>query len=375
LNNNGAAEFGETIASGFDLDGDGKRDLAVGSPRMGSGSVFIVRADTFSTLGAYSGSNAAEHMGESISASHDYNGDGVVDFVVGAPQWSTDHSTADGRAVVLSGANLRSFTLPYELASYSLTSGGVATYLFGAAVRASPDLNRDGVGDFLIGAPRYHSLFPSGQPIKGAVYVYSGATMQRIETIVGTNNDLLGDELLGGFQDVDGDLFPEFVVAGSSSDNPVTDCGVIKLYSLFPLFPSSYCVGKVNSLGCTPAMNSSGTPSASSSAPFTLSCNNAINQVSGLFFYSGTATAVAFQGGTLCVQTPLKRSAVQASGGSTSGVDCTGVFTWDFGARIQNGVDPALVAGAEVFVQCWSRDSASPSTTSLSNGRRFYINP
>jgi hypothetical protein len=72
---------------------------------------------------------------------------------------------------------------------------------------------------------------------------------------------------------------------------------------------------------------------------------------------------------------PVVRTLVQSSGGATSGNDCSGTFSFDFNARIQSGIDPSLVTGREVFAQYWSRDPASPSTTSLSNALRFVINP
>ena len=377
LNSNGANEFGETLAANFDLDGNGKKDLAIGSPRMFSGGLvsFVSADNQFTTLASYSGSNTGERMGASISGTHDYNGDGVVDFVVGAPNWSTNHAIADGRAVVLSGAQLRSFTLPYELANFSLTTGGVATFRFGAEVCASPDLDRDGVGDFLIGAPDFHTIFPAG-PDRGAVFVYSGATLSPLVSLYGFNgDDNLGNEILGSFQDVTSDLFPEFVVAAPGADNPLSNCGLIKLYSLTPVSPGSYCTGKINSLGCTPAITWSGIASVSSNAPFTVSCVNALNQVPGLFFYSHSQAAVPFQGGTFCVALPTRRTSVLASGGSTSGSDCSGVLACDFNARIDSGVDATLVSGAQIYIQCWSRDPASPSTTSLSNGLHFMINP
>jgi hypothetical protein len=79
---------------------------------------------------------------------------------------------------------------------YTLTiglGGPVATTNhFGAAVRASPDLNGDGVGDILVGAPDYGTLFPFG-PGKGDVAIFSGATGARLESVVGNNGDHLGD--------------------------------------------------------------------------------------------------------------------------------------------------------------------------------------
>jgi hypothetical protein len=100
-----------------------------------------------------------------------------------------------------------------------------------------------------------------------------------------------------------------------------------------------------------------------------------ISQKSGLLFYSHAPATKPFQGGTLCVKGPLKRLAPQNSGGSPNGADCSGAFAYDFNARIQSGLDPTLVAGAEVFAQFWSRDPQSPSQTSLSDAIRMLIHP
>jgi hypothetical protein len=264
---------------------------------------------------------------------------------------------------------------PYELAVLTNPNGlGPSSHHFGAAVCASADLTGDGVGEILVGAPDFGTVFPLG-PSKGTAAVFSGATLTKLTNVTGFNHDRLGDVLLGALQDVDGDAFPEFLVAGSSSDFAGADSGRISLYSLFPNYPLPYCTGKLNSLGCTPAMSSSGVASATSSAAFSLGCANLLNQVSGLFFYSHQPASSAFQGGTLCARMPLRRSPVLASGGSTSGVDCSGALAWSFNAHVQSGADPTLVPGAQVFVQCWSRDPASASTTSLSNALRFLINP
>jgi hypothetical protein len=63
------------------------------------------------------------------------------------------------------------------------------------------------------------------------------------------------------------------------------------------------------------------------------------------------------------------------AGGSATGADCSGAFQFDFKTYLQSGADPTLIVGSEVFLQCWARDPASFSTTSLSNGLRFLINP
>jgi hypothetical protein len=211
---------------------------------------------------------------------------------------------------------------------------------------------------------------------KGYVTVYSGATgTQLCGYLVGATQQRLGGSLAGALDDLDGDGFAEFVVAGPLSDAGGTDSGMLKCYRLFPVAPTTYCTGKVNSLGCTPAMASSGSPSTSSGAPFLITASNILNQKAGLLFYSHRPCSAPFQGGVLCALPPTLRTPAQTSGGSTSGSDCTGTYSLDFNAQIQSGVDPSLVAGGEIYAQYWSRDPQSASTTSLSNALRSVINP
>jgi hypothetical protein len=380
LNANSSPLYAATVASGFDFDGDGLSELAIGSPDfLGNGGVDVWRPPSathaWMFFASFGGQFAGERMGASIDGNHDYNGDGVPDLVVGAPNWHGSTNTEDGRAVVLSGATFVTAPGPAVLYELKFNAGPAPTSNhFGARVRASDDLNHDGVGDFIVATPDYHTTLPFG-PGKGAAIVYSGATGMRIGSVIGPNNDHLGDSLVGAFLDFDLDGFRDFVVGASLSDINTTDCGAVRLYSLFPSSWSTYCTAKTNSLGCVPAIGASGTMSASSLSPFVITCANVINHTSGLFFYSHHPVAAPFQGGTLCVDTPFQRLSVLNSAGNAGAPDCSGSFGYDFGAYRASGVDPTLSAGAEVFGQCWSRDPQSPSTTNLSNGVRFVINP
>ncbi|MCE9595632.1 MAG: VCBS repeat-containing protein [Planctomycetes bacterium] len=136
--------------------------------------------------------------------------------------------------------------------------------------------------------------------------------------------------------------------------------------------PTAYCTGKVNSLGCTPSIGSSGTPSASAGSGFVVDCVQVRENKTGLLFYGSLPFAAAFQGGTLCVKPPTKRTPPQAATGTAP---CNGSYTYDFNVRIASGVDPNLVAGATVHAQWWMRDLQSPSGTGLSNGLAFTICP
>ena len=139
--------------------------------------------------------------------------------------------------------------------------------------------------------------------------------------------------------------------------------------------PQSYCKPKVNSLGCTPQMTFSGIPSATSPRPFDLGAVNLINNKNLLLFYGFAPAGKPFQGGTLCVRLPLRRTVVLNSGGNPPPNECSGTFAFDFNAWIQGGFDPLLLPGVLVFAQTWSRDPASASTTSLTDAVMFAIRP
>jgi photosystem II stability/assembly factor-like uncharacterized protein len=137
----------------------------------------------------------------------------------------------------------------------------------------------------------------------------------------------------------------------------------------------AYCTAKLNSLSCTPAMTFSGTPSVTSPATYDLGAVQVLNNKSGLLFYGFTQAAIPFQDGTKCIAAPTRRTPIQSSGGNPPPNDCSGVYSYDFNARIQSGIDPVLVAGADVYAQYWSRDPQATFTTGLSDAVCFTIQP
>jgi hypothetical protein len=138
--------------------------------------------------------------------------------------------------------------------------------------------------------------------------------------------------------------------------------------------PFTYCTGKANSAGCIPAVVFNGNASMTNPAPFEIRVIDALNNKTGLFFYGFNGQlAGPFQGGFKCVADPVKRLPLINSGGSLTGSDCTGVFSYDLKALIQGMTDAQLVPGATVDIQCWYRDPAVFTTTGLSNGGQFRI--
>jgi hypothetical protein len=138
--------------------------------------------------------------------------------------------------------------------------------------------------------------------------------------------------------------------------------------------PTTYCTAKLNSQFCLPSIGFQGYASASNFAPFPITADDLLNQKSGLLFYGYQANSAPFQGGTLCVRAPIRRTGLMNTGGSPTGLDCTGTFSFDFNAYIATGADPLVsVVGAQVHAQYWSRDPQDPFTTSLTDAVEFRV--
>jgi hypothetical protein len=137
----------------------------------------------------------------------------------------------------------------------------------------------------------------------------------------------------------------------------------------------SYCTGKLNSAGCVPHIVWSGSASLAASS-FVISAVDVLNGKSGLFYYSiWGRNSVPYQGGTLCVRSPLARTPVVHSGGNVGAPDCSGVLSLDFAPWLDGTPNPQLRVVGIVNGQWWYRDPASPSTTGLSDAIEFEIRP
>jgi len=143
--------------------------------------------------------------------------------------------------------------------------------------------------------------------------------------------------------------------------------------------PVVYCTAKPNSLGCVPAIGASGTPSASAGSGFVITGTNVRNNKAGMLLYGVTGrAAIPFQGGLLCVKTPIRRTPGVDSGGAPKPVaDCSGVFALDFNAFSAGGAGlPALqIPGTVVDCQWWGRDPgfAPPDNTTLTDALEFTV--
>ena len=165
-------------------------------------------------------------------------------------------------------------------------------------------------------------------------------------------------------------------VAGISVTEAALDNVVVRaLGANLCAVPQVFCTAKVNSAFCVPTIAVSGTPSLTSSQPFTIGVSRVLNQKSGLFFYGLGGNSAPYKGGFMCAAPPLRRTPTQQTGGNPALEDCTGTMTFDMNAWLQSGADANLISGAQVAGQFYYRDPQDLHTLGLSDAVLFSVCP
>jgi hypothetical protein len=157
----------------------------------------------------YFASGMFDGMGSAVSGAGDVNGDGFTDYLVAAGYSDTPSPDA-GRVYLHLGG-------PADDGVPDLTLSGVASGdMFGAALGAAGDLNRDGFGDFIIGAPGNDTGALDG----GRAYLYfGGATPNGIADLFfnGTVASQYFGTAVGSAGDMNGDGYPDLYVGDNHS--------------------------------------------------------------------------------------------------------------------------------------------------------------
>jgi len=143
---------------------------------------------------------------------------------------------------------------------------------------------------------------------------------------------------------------------------------------------TTYCTAKTTSIGCIPAIGSTGAASATAGSGFVVNASQMINNKSCLLFYGSTGqAAVPFQGGTLCVKTPIKRTTGTTTGGNPPPNDCSGAPSIDMNTFALTQVPGSILVtpGTTIDCQWWGRDPGfiAPNNTQLSDALEYVVGP
>ncbi|MBL8694191.1 MAG: FG-GAP repeat protein [Planctomycetes bacterium] len=141
----GATQFGAAMASVGDLSGDGATEIVFGAPGTAivglgasAGAASVSSGSDGAVLRVILGTTVGARLGASAAALGDVSGDGIPDFALGAP------SAGTGSVKIHSGAGAALL--------HSLPGAAVGSS-FGASMAGVGDLDGDGSGDLLVGAP------------------------------------------------------------------------------------------------------------------------------------------------------------------------------------------------------------------------------
>lgn len=218
-----SANYGNSVFTAGDINGDGFSDVIVGAKSYdngetdeGSASVYNGSASGLSATSNWSAASGqtGSLFGFSVSSAGDVNGDGYSDVLIGAPAFDNGQ-TDEGKLFAYYGS---SSGLP-AISDYSVIEGNQAGAQLGASVSSAGDVNGDGYSDILIGVP----FFDQGQSDEGLVYMIYG-TPEGLELGVGWSAQSNQAGALFGYEaatagDVNGDGYSDIIIGAYGYDN------------------------------------------------------------------------------------------------------------------------------------------------------------
>ena len=232
-------QFASSVRTAGDVNGDGYDDVVVGSSGTNSAFVFHGSATGLSTSAAWTTQigQAIAQFGSSVGTAGDVNGDGYDDVIVGALLFDNGQ-TDEGAAFLYHGS-------PSGLAATAAwtTEGDQAGALFGNSVGAAGDVNGDGYADVIVGAPLYDNV----ESAEGRAFVYLGSAAGLATGSAWTAESDQAAANLGrsvaGAGDVNNDGYADVIVGASTFDHTQADEGRVSVF-----FGSSAAPGRVQTL-------------------------------------------------------------------------------------------------------------------------------
>ncbi len=227
------ALFAYSMASAGDVNGDGFDDVIVGAPLhdgppLGGGRVVVYHGSasglSLDPAWSYRSSQAHAELGTSVASAGDVNGDGFGDVIAGAP-YNDGVAVDEGLALVFLGSPAGLSADPAWRISW-----GQEWALLGSSVASAGDVNGDGFGDVIVGAP----AFDNGQNEEGRAAVYlgslSGPGGEPAWMAEGDQGRALFGRSVAPAGDVNGDGFDDVIVGAPLGRSGEADEGLSFLY-------------------------------------------------------------------------------------------------------------------------------------------------
>jgi hypothetical protein len=223
-------QLGNSVSVAGDVNGDGYDDIIVGAPKLevigtsaGAAYIFFGGANMDNALDLnLSGNAAKDNFGSSVSSAGDVNGDGYDDVIVGSEGSDLDGSTYGAAYIYFGGSSMD------NILDVNLT-GHVANDNFGFSVSSAGDINGDGYDDVIVGANTRSDTGSSA----GAAYIFFG----------GRNMDGVLDVNMTGFTasdnfgtsvssagDINGDGYDDVIVGAKSNDDGGSNAGAAYIF-------------------------------------------------------------------------------------------------------------------------------------------------
>ena len=291
------ARIGAVLATAGDLDGDGYADAVAGNERGNQVVVYYGRLGGLFNPTPLTGTQALARFGAAAATAGDFDGDGLAELLVGAPDYGEPGLLLEGAARAFLGRpggpvqaansplggsapatsfgdalaivpNAESHPFPSlligepdwpgggrvlahrgQLAGIALApahtfDASADDQAFGSEIADVGDVNRDTQSDFVIGSPFYSA---GGLSDRGRAVLYrggdSGGPVLDSWLAIGDQANATFGHQVAGRGDVNGDGYADFVVSGDNwSDGANTACGKAWLYIGSPSGPSSFPV-------------------------------------------------------------------------------------------------------------------------------------